>query len=177
MDNLLDEVDYEIEELVVGNVYASKQALQSVLARYEANTNMKMKTVASNTTRLNLQCIGTKIVGNEKEPCAWKVYAKPNGSDQWVIATGHFEHSCTTEEARQRSSFGYKEILPLIMGQLRDNREYSPTNLVQDLRREHGLEMQYSVVHEAKKRCLDLIDGDKGETFTQARDYFASFVQ
>ncbi|KAK2649051.1 hypothetical protein Ddye_016540 [Dipteronia dyeriana] len=123
--------------IVVGELFESKQQLQSQLGRYAFANRFQIKLMKSDPTRYQVRCI--------IEECKWRLCAvKVANSDYFQITRIDHEHTCSNEarfpHQRQASA---RVIGEHIKEKFRDHHLYKPKEIIQDIHKEFGISCNY----------------------------------
>ncbi|KAK3222221.1 hypothetical protein Dsin_009246 [Dipteronia sinensis] len=124
--------------IAVGELFESKQQLQSQLGRYTFANRFQIRVMKSDITRYQVRCI--------VEECNWRLRAvKVANSDYFQIRRFDHEHTCSNEARfplhRQASARVIKEH---IKEKFLDHRLYKPKEIIQDIQTEFGISCSYN---------------------------------
>jgi hypothetical protein len=155
-------------EVEVGEEFASKQEIKNKLFLLASRQSHTLKIHKSDNTMFICVC-----ESRDSHKCKWRLYAKCHDS-VWIIKTLENNHTCGPSK-QKRSTFGFKEIVPLIKGKIRDCPCYSPKEIQKDLERDHHHEASYQVCFEAKACILNGMNGLVADNYTNLLKFLHLF--
>ncbi|KAK2652060.1 hypothetical protein Ddye_011916 [Dipteronia dyeriana] len=155
----------------VGELFESKQQLQSQLCRYAFANRFHIRVMKSGSKRYQVRCI--------VEECKWRLRAvKVANSDYFHIRRFDHEHTCSNEarfpHQRQASA---RVIREHIKEKFRDHRLYKPKEIIQDIKKEFGISCNYHKAYRAKHIALDEVQGAPIESYRILPSYMYMLEQ
>ncbi|TXG52386.1 hypothetical protein EZV62_021555 [Acer yangbiense] len=155
----------------VGEVFPSKQQLQSQLGRYCLANQCQIRVFKSDTTRYQVRCI--------VEGCNWRMRAfKVQNSDHFQIRKFDNQHTCSTEArfSHQRQASA-RVIGEHIQEKLHDHRLYKPKEIINDMQREFGISCNYHKGYRARHIALEEVQGTPVESYSILPSYLYMLEQ
>jgi MuDR family transposase/MULE transposase domain len=131
--------------------------------------NFEFKTIASDKKRYTIQCITA-------DGCLWRLHASLIASDNGdttivEIKTLVSEHTCNGIHTARHRQASASFVSSVIEGRLRDQLGYRPTEVLRDIRRDHGVEISYSTAWRAKEQATANINGSHEDAYQQLPQY------
>lgn len=111
-----------------------------------------LRIVKSDRSRFIAKC--------SKEGCPWRVHvAKCPGVPTFSVRTLQGEHTCEGVQNlhHQQASVGW--VARSVEARLRDNPQYKPKEILQDIREQHGVAVSYMQAWRGKERSLAAVHG------------------
>lgn len=102
------------------------------------------------------------------EGCPWRIYASRLATTQLVcIKKMHPEHTCegTTVKAGYRATRGW--VGNIIKEKLKSSPNYKPKDIALDIKREYGIQLNYSQAWRAKEVAREQLQGSFKEAYSQ----------
>ncbi|KAK0588532.1 hypothetical protein LWI29_002170 [Acer saccharum] len=155
----------------VGEVFPSKQQLQSQLGHYCLANQCQIRVFKSDTTRYQVRCI--------VEGCNWRMRAaKVQNSDHFQIRKFDNQHTCSTEArfSHQRQASA-RVIGEHIQEKLHDHRLYKPKEIINDMQREFGISCNYHKGYRARHIALEEVQGTPVESYSILPSYLYMLEQ
>lgn len=104
----------------------------------------------------------------KSEGCPWRIYASRLATTQLVcIKKMNPEHTCegTTVKAGYRATRGW--VGSLIKEKLKVSPSYKPKDIATDIKREYGIQLNYSQAWRAKEIAREQLQGSYKEAYSQ----------
>ncbi|TXG69328.1 hypothetical protein EZV62_004263 [Acer yangbiense] len=155
----------------VGEVFPSKQQLQSQLGCYCLANQCQIRVFKLDTTRYQVRCI--------VEGCNWRMRAaKVQNSDHFQIRKFDNQHICSTEArfSHQRQASA-RVIGEHIQEKLHDHRLYKPKEIINDMQREFGISCNYHKGYRARHITLEEVQGTLVESYNILPSYLYMLEQ
>jgi len=153
----------------IGNRFDSMADLRLACKRVALFDNFEFKTIASDKKRYTIQCITA-------DGCLWRLHASLIASDNGdttivEIKTLISEHTCNGIHTARHRQASASFVSSVIEGRLRDQPGYRPTEVLRDIRRDHGVEISYSTAWRAKEQASANINGSHEDAYQQLPQY------
>ncbi|XP_038905828.1 uncharacterized protein LOC120091780 [Benincasa hispida] len=147
-----DTSSFGIEDVEVGQLFLSKKNLKMRLSILSINKNFEFKVGKSTKSLFTIKCIG--------KTCKWSLRAvKMEGSDIFKITKYCSSHTCSIGILNH----DHRQVTATVVGQLIEDkfmgigRIYKPCHIVEDMRRDYGVSINYDKVwHAWKPRMISL---------------------
>ncbi|KAK1582103.1 hypothetical protein Q3G72_011835 [Acer saccharum] len=155
----------------VGEVFLSKQQLQSQLGRYCLANQCQIRVFKSDTTRYQVRCI--------VEGCNWRMSAaKVQNSDHFQIRKFDNQYTCSTEARFSHQRQASAQVIgEHIQEQLHDHRLYKPKEIINDMQREFGISCNYHKGYRARHIALEEVQGTPVESYSILPSYLYMLEQ
>eukprot|EP00268_Persea_americana_P055235 TRINITY_DN6404_c0_g1_i2.p1 TRINITY_DN6404_c0_g1~~TRINITY_DN6404_c0_g1_i2.p1 ORF type:complete len:600 (+),score=101.53 TRINITY_DN6404_c0_g1_i2:539-2338(+) len=138
--------------LVVGQEFPDVETCRRTLKDTAIALHFDLRIVKSDRSRFIAKC--------SKEGCPWRVHvAKRSGVPTFSIRTLHGEHTCegVRNLHHQQASVGW--VARSVEARLRDNPQYKPKEILQDIREQHGVAVSYMQAWRGKERSMAAVHG------------------
>ncbi|XP_072989166.1 uncharacterized protein [Typha latifolia] len=138
--------------LVIGQEFPDVEACRRTLKDIAIALHFELRIVKSDRSRFIAKC--------SKEGCPWRVHvAKCPGVPTFSIRTLHGEHTCegVRNLHHQQASVGW--VARSVESRLRDNPQYKPKEILQDIREQHGVAVSYMQAWRGKERSMAAVHG------------------
>ncbi|GAU13601.1 hypothetical protein TSUD_347050 [Trifolium subterraneum] len=157
MDNhslVLDDTSVTIEEqpLVIGQEFPDVETCRRTLKDIAIAMHFDLRIVKSDRSRFIAKC--------SKEGCPWRVHvAKCPGVPTFTIRTLQGDHTCegVRNLHHQQASVGW--VARSVESRIRDNPQYKPREILQDIRDQHGVAVSYMQAWRGKERSMAALHG------------------
>ena len=155
--------------LAIGNRFDSMTDLRLACKRVALFDNFEFKTIASDKKRYTIQCITA-------DECPWRLHASlipsDNGDTTIIeLKTLISEHTCNGIHTARHRQASASFVSSVIEGRLRDQSDYRLTEVLRDIRRDHGVEISYSTAWRAKEQAFANINGSHEDAYQQLPQY------
>ncbi|KAJ4955572.1 hypothetical protein NE237_012355 [Protea cynaroides] len=138
--------------LVIGQEFPDVETCRRTLKEIAIALHFDLRIVKSDRSRFIAKC--------SKEGCPWRVHvAKCPGVSTFTIRTLHGEHTCegVRNLHHQQASVGW--VARSVEARLRDNPQYKPKEILQDIREQHGVAVSYMQAWRGKERSMAAVHG------------------
>jgi hypothetical protein len=138
--------------LVIGQEFADVETCRRTLKDIAIALHFDLRIVKSDRSRFIAKC--------NKEGCPWRVHvAKCPGVPTFTIRTLHGEHTCegVHNHHHQQASVGW--VARSVEARIRDNPQYKPKEILQDIRDQHGVAVSYMQAWRGKERSMAALHG------------------
>jgi hypothetical protein len=157
MDNnslVLDDTSVTIAEqpLVIGQEFPDVETCRRTLKDIAIAMHFDLRIVKSDRSRFIAKC--------SKEGCPWRVHvAKCPGVPTFTIRTLQGDHTCegVRNLHHQQASVGW--VARSVESRIRDNPQYKPREILQDIRDQHGVAVSYMQAWRGKERSMAVLHG------------------
>ncbi|KAH7835808.1 hypothetical protein Vadar_030054 [Vaccinium darrowii] len=147
-----DSLDLQDHSLVIGQEFADVETCRRALKDIAIALHFDLRIVKSDRSRFIAKC--------SKEGCPWRVHvAKCPGVPTFSIRTLHGEHTCegVRNLHHQQASVGW--VARSVEARVRDNPQYKPKEILQDIRDQHGVAVSYMQAWRGKERSMAALHG------------------
>ncbi|OVA14655.1 zinc finger protein [Macleaya cordata] len=144
--------------LVIGQEFPDVETCRRNLKEIAIALHFDLRIVKSDRSRFIAKC--------SKEGCPWRVHvAKCPGVPTFSIRTLHGEHTCegVRNLHHQQASVGW--VARSVEARLRDNPQYKPKEILQDIREQHGVAVSYMQAWRGKERSMAAVHGTYEEGY------------
>ncbi|KAK9290227.1 hypothetical protein L1049_008394 [Liquidambar formosana] len=155
-DHFLNVPDHSLNladhSLVIGQEFADVETCRRALKDIAIALHFDLRIVKSDRSRFIAKC--------SKEGCPWRVHvAKCPGVPTFSIRTLHGEHTCegVRNLHHQQASVGW--VARSVEARVRDNPQYKPKEILQDIRDQHGVAVSYMQAWRGKERSMAALHG------------------
>ncbi|KAG6507063.1 uncharacterized protein LOC121980764 [Zingiber officinale] len=148
-DHDLIAADYS---LVIGQEFPDVETCRRTLKDIAIALHFELRIVKSDRSRFIARC--------SKDGCPWRVHvAKCPGVLTFSIRTLHGEHTCEGVHNlhHQQATVGW--VARSVESRVRDNPQYKPKEILQDIREQHGVAVSYMQAWRGKERSLAAVHG------------------
>ncbi|XXG89719.1 hypothetical protein AAC387_Pa12g1653 [Persea americana] len=138
--------------LFIGQEFTDVETCRRTLKETAIALHFDLRIVKSDRSRFIAKC--------SKEGCPWRVHvAKRSGVPTFSIRTLHGEHTCegVRNLHHQQASVGW--VARSVEARLRDNPQYKPKEILQDIREQHGVAVSYMQAWRGKERSMAAVHG------------------
>ncbi|GMY14094.1 hypothetical protein FCV25MIE_09333 [Fagus crenata] len=138
--------------LAIGQEFADVETCRRTLKDIAIGLHFDLRIVKSDRSRFIAKC--------NKEGCPWRVHvAKCPGVPTFTIRTLHGEHTCegVRNHHHQQASVGW--VARSVEARIRDNPQYKPKEILQDIRDQHGVAVSYMQAWRGKERSMAALHG------------------
>ncbi|KAK6929605.1 Zinc finger, SWIM-type [Dillenia turbinata] len=144
--------------LVIGQEFPDVETCRRTLKDIAIAMRFEIRTVKSDRSRFIAKC--------SKEGCPWRVHvAKCPGVSTFSIRTLHGEHTCegVRNLHHQQASVGW--VARSVEARIRDNPQYKPKDILQDIQEQHGVAVSYMQAWRGKERSMAAVHGTYEEGY------------
>ncbi|XP_020276616.1 uncharacterized protein LOC109850939 [Asparagus officinalis] len=144
--------------LVIGQEFPDVETCRRTLKDIAIALHFDLRIVKSDRSRFIAKC--------SKEGCPWRVHvAKCPGVSTFTVRTLHAEHTCegVQNSHHQQASVGW--VARSVEARVRDNPQYKPKEILQDIREQHGVAVSYMQAWRGKERSMAAVHGTYEEGF------------
>ncbi|ERN06407.1 uncharacterized protein LOC18434601 [Amborella trichopoda] len=144
--------------LSIGQEFADVESCRKALKETALALHFDLRIVKSDRCRFTAKCA--------KKGCPWRVHiAKLPGVSTFTVRTLHGEHTCggVGNLRHQQASVGW--VANSVEQKLRDNPQYKPKDILQDIRQEHGITVSYLQAWRGKERSMAAVHGSFEEGY------------
>ncbi|KAL0360072.1 UNVERIFIED_CONTAM: hypothetical protein Sradi_3691700 [Sesamum radiatum] len=144
--------------LSIGQEFPDVDTCRRTLKDIAIALHFEIRIVKSDRSRFIAKC--------SKEGCPWRVHvAKCPGVPTFTIRTLHGEHTCEGVQNlhHQQASVGW--VARSVEARVRDNPQYKPKEILQDIRDQHGVAVSYMQAWRGKERSMAALHGTYEEGF------------
>lgn len=150
--------------LVIGQEFPDVETCRRMLKEIAIALHFDLRIVKSDRSRFIAKC--------SKEGCPWRVHvAKCPGVPTFSIRTLHGEHTCegVRDLHHQQASVGW--VARSVESRLRENPQYKPKQILNDIREQHGVAVSYMQAWRGKERSMAAVHGTFEEGFRLLPSY------
>ncbi|VFQ69501.1 unnamed protein product [Cuscuta campestris] len=140
------------QPLSIGQEFPDVNTCRRALKDIAIASHFEMRIVKSDRSRFIAKC--------SKEGCPWRVHvAKCPGVETFTVRTLHSEHTCegVHDLHHQQASVGW--VARSVEARVRDNPQYKPNEILQDIRNQHGVAVSYMQAWRGKERSMAALHG------------------
>lgn len=151
-------VSLTTQSLSVGQEFPDVDTCRRTLKDIAIALHFEIRIVKSDRSRFIAKC--------SKDGCPWRVHvAKCPGVPTFTIRTLHGEHTCEGVQNlhHQQASVGW--VARSVEARIRDNPQYKPKEILQDIRDQHGVAVSYMQAWRGKERSMAALHGTYEEGF------------
>ncbi|KAJ6797994.1 uncharacterized protein M6B38_267785 [Iris pallida] len=148
----------EDRDFVVGQQFSDVKAFRKAMREVAIAQHFELKIIKSDLIRYFAKCA--------KEGCPWRIRAvKLPNSPTFTIKAIEGMHTCgrNAQLGHQQASVDW--IVNLIEERLRDDVNYKPKDILQDIQKQYGITIPYKQAWRAKERGLAAIYGSSEEGY------------
>lgn len=138
--------------LVIGQEFPDVETCRRTLKDIAIAMHFDLRIVKSDRSRFIAKC--------SKEGCPWRVHvAKCPGVPTFTIRTLQGDHTCegVCNLHHQQASVGW--VARSVEARIRDNPQYKPREILQDIRDQHGVAVSYMQAWRGKERSMAALHG------------------
>lgn len=150
--------------LAVGQEFPNVETCRRALKDIAIALHFDLRIVKSDRSRFIAKC--------SKEGCPWRVHvAKCTGVPTFTIRTLHGEHTCegVRNSHHQQATVGW--VARSVEARVRDNPQYKPKEILQDIKEQHGVAVSYMQAWRGKERSMAAVHG----TFEDGYKYLPAY--
>ncbi|XP_019092141.1 PREDICTED: uncharacterized protein LOC104747971 [Camelina sativa] len=140
-------------DLVVGKEFPDVETCRRTLKDLALALRFDLRIVKSDRSRLIAKC--------SREGCPWRIHvAKCPGVPTFSVRTLNGEHTCEGLDDlhhHHQASVGW--VARSLEARIRDNPQYKPKEILQDIRDEHGVMVSYMQAWRGKERGMAALHG------------------
>lgn len=149
--------------LMIGQEFPDVETCRRALKDIAIALHFDLRIVKSDRSRFIAKC--------SKEGCPWRVHvAKCPGVSTFTIRTLHGVHTCggVQNSHHQQATVGW--VARSVEARVRDNPQYKPKEILQDIREQHGVAVSYMQAWRGKERSMAAVHGtfEEGYRFLPA---------
>ncbi|TKY61311.1 zinc finger SWIM domain-containing protein 3 [Spatholobus suberectus] len=140
------------QPLVIGQEFPDVETCRRTLKDIAIAMHFDLRIVKSDRSRFIAKC--------SKEGCPWRVHvAKCPGVPTFTVRTLQGEHTCEGVHNlhHQQASVGW--VARSVEARIRDNPQYKPREILQDIRDQHGVAVSYMQAWRGKERSMAALHG------------------
>ncbi|XP_073294676.1 uncharacterized protein [Primulina huaijiensis] len=144
--------------LSIGQEFADVDTCRKTLKDIAIALHFEIRIVKSDRSRFIAKC--------SKEGCPWRVHvAKCPGVPTFTIRTLQGEHTCEGVQNlhHQQASVGW--VARSVESRVKDNPQYKPKEILQDIRDQHGVAVSYMQAWRGKERSMAALHGTYEEGY------------
>ncbi|CAN6864664.1 unnamed protein product [Brassica oleracea] len=144
--------------LAVGREFPDVETCRRTLKDLAIALHFDLRIVKSDRSRFIAKC--------SKEGCPWRIHAaKCPGVSTFTVRTLNAEHTCdgVRDLHHQQASVGW--VARSVEARIRDNPQYKPKEILQDIRDEHGVAVSYMQAWRGKERSMAALHGTYEEGY------------
>ncbi|KAL6515688.1 hypothetical protein OROHE_018722 [Orobanche hederae] len=144
--------------LSLGQEFPDVDTCRRTLKDIAIAMHFEIRIVKSDRSRFIAKC--------SKEGCPWRIHvAKCPGIPTFTIRTLNGEHTCEGVQNlhHQQASVGW--VARSVEDRVRDNPQYKPKEILQDIRDQHGVAVSYMQAWRGKERSMAALHGTYEEGF------------
>ncbi|KNA17545.1 hypothetical protein SOVF_079040 [Spinacia oleracea] len=138
--------------LAIGQEFPDVETCRRALKDVAIAMHFDLRIVKSDRSRFIAKC--------SKEGCPWRVHvAKCSGVPTFSIRTLNTEHTCEGVHNlhHQQASVGW--VARSVESRVKDNPQYKPKEILQDIRDQHGVAVSYMQAWRGKERSMASLHG------------------
>ncbi|XP_074320963.1 uncharacterized protein LOC141657581 [Silene latifolia] len=138
--------------LLIGQEFPDVETCRRALKDIAIALHFDLRIVKSDRSRFIAKC--------SKEGCPWRVHvARCPGGPKFSIRTLNPEHTCegVRDLHHQQASIGW--VARSVEARIRDNPQYKPKEILQDIREQHGVAVSYMQAWRGKERSMASLHG------------------
>ncbi|KAK3000646.1 hypothetical protein RJ639_020643 [Escallonia herrerae] len=144
--------NWAAQSLAIGQEFPDVETCRRTLKDIAIALHFDLRIVKSDRSRFIAKC--------SKEGCPWRVHvAKCPGVPNFSIRTLQGEHTCegVRNLHHQQASVGW--VARSVEARIRDNPQYKPKEILQDIRDQHGVAVSYMQAWRGKERSMAALHG------------------
>lgn len=153
----------------VGQRFNSFSELREALHKYSIAHGFAYRYKKNDSHRISVKC--------KTEGCPWRIYASKLSTTQLVcIKKMESTHTCegSVLKAGYRSTRGW--VGNIIKEKLKASPSYKPKDIADDIKREYGIQLNYSQAWRAKEIAREQLQGSYKDAYTQL-PYFCEKIK
>ncbi|XP_010501714.1 PREDICTED: uncharacterized protein LOC104778986 [Camelina sativa] len=138
--------------LVVGKEFPDVETCRRTLKDLALALRFDLRIVKSDRSRLIAKC--------SREGCPWRIHvAKCPGVPTFSVRTLNGEHTCEGLDDLHHHQASVGWVARSLEARIRDNPQYKPKEILQDIRDEHGVSVSYMQAWRGKERGMAALHG------------------
>ncbi|XP_010525087.1 PREDICTED: uncharacterized protein LOC104802950 [Tarenaya hassleriana] len=156
--------------LVIGKEFPDVETCRRTLKDLAIALHFDLRIVKSDRSRFIAKC--------SKEGCPWRIHvAKCPGVSTFSIRTLNGEHTCegVRDLHHQQASVGW--VARSVEARIKDNPQYKPKEILQDIRDQHGVAVSYMQAWRGKERSMAALHGTYEEGYRLLPTYCEQIKQ
>lgn len=151
-------------ELAVGQEFPDVESCRRALRNNAIALHFEMQTVKSDKTRFTAKCAS--------EGCPWRVHAaKLPGVPTFTIRTISGDHMCGGISHLGHHQASVEWVAHTVEQRLRENPNYKPKEILEDIHRVHGITLSYKQAWRGKERIMASLLGSFEEGYRLLPEY------
>ncbi|CAL1382853.1 unnamed protein product [Linum trigynum] len=151
-------------ELKVGQEFPDVISCRRALRDTAIALHFEMQTIKSDKTRFTAKCA--------TEGCPWRIHAaKLPGVPTFTIRTIHESHTCGGISHLGHQQASVQWVASSVEQRLRDNPNYKPKEILEDIHRTHGITLSYKQAWRGKERIMAAMRGSFEEGYRLLPQY------
>lgn len=160
-------------ELEVNAKFDDVNAVRRAVKGAAIAQNFEISVLRSDTKRYTVQC------KNHAKGCKWRLHASKIDRKAPIFSIKNFisEHTCQGADRATNKEISSSWLAEKIIDRLRENPDYRPSEIVQDLRTAAGIEVPYKSAWSAKEKARKMILGSSEDDYTLLPLYCESLKQ
>ena len=156
--------------LNVGNTFDSLSELKHTCAAFAIQNTFEFKTIRASVDRYEILC--------KSVDCQWRVYARSvKGSSLFRIRSANLVHDCFGMHHLSHQNMSSSFITETIREKLVGQPEYSPADIVKDMKTQFGVQINYFKAWRAKEDALLQINGTHESAYGLLPKYCSDLQQ
>ncbi|KAG9446180.1 hypothetical protein H6P81_012308 [Aristolochia fimbriata] len=154
-DNSLSLQDHS---LAIGQEFPDVDTCRRTLKEIAIALHFDLRIVKSDRSRFIAKC--------SKEGCPWRVHiAKCPGVPTFSIRTLHGEHTCEGVRDHHHQQASVTWVARSVETRLRADPQYKPTDILRDIKEQHGVQVSYMQAWRGKERSMAAVHGTLDEGY------------
>ncbi|CAA0827786.1 Unknown protein [Striga hermonthica] len=144
--------------LSIGQEFPDVDTCRRTLKDIAIASHFEIRIVKSDRSRFIARC--------SKEGCPWRIHvAKNSGVPTFSVRTLQGEHTCEGVHNlhHQQASVGW--VARSVEARVRDNPQYKPKEILQDIKDQHGVAVSYMQAWRGKERSMAALHGTYEEGY------------
>ena len=168
-------MDAHYPPLEVNSQFDSIVQLRDACKQHALRENFEFSTIKSNQSRYTIKC-------KSSNSCPWRLHAslvlsESDTSKLVEIKTMNASHSCFGQQNASHKHASSSLIAATIQSRLQEHSSYRPSDVVNDMRREHGLQIGYWTAWRAKEAAFANINSSHESAFNQLPQYCEDIIK
>ncbi|XP_008785987.2 uncharacterized protein LOC103704473 isoform X1 [Phoenix dactylifera] len=160
----------ESQSLVVGQEYEDVQTFRNALTSAAIAANFELHMIRSDQRRVTARCAA--------EGCMWRVHAsKLPQVSTFRIRTLTPEHTCVRSEDAGHRQATAKWIANCIRDKLRQNRNYKPREILNDIHREYGVLITYKRAFLGREKALEELRAEPARNMAPIESSYEAIME
>lgn len=153
--------DYELR---VGQEFSDVMSCRRALRDTAIALHFEIQTIKSDKTRFTAKCAS--------EGCPWRIHAaKLPGVPNFTIRTIHEGHTCGGISHLGHQQASVQWVANSVEQCLRDNPNYKPKEILEEIHRSHGITLSYKQAWRGKERIMAAMRGSFEEGYRILPEY------